>query len=205
MPNEQSLTLPAFVIEKTDARSLSNNLQLVFVASLAIAIAAQIAVPLAFSPVPMTLQPLAILLVGAVLGSSRGAAAAALYLAEGAMGFPVFAQGHGGIGWLIAGPTAGYLLAFPLAAWIVGRMSERGWTRSIATTILTMVLGIGTIHLGGWSWLASVMNLGAERAFLAGTVPFLASDAIKIVIAMLMLPTAQRLIDVRNQKSETGS
>src|SRR5258705_3984502 len=91
--------------------------------SVLIALAAEIAIPLPFTPVPLTMQPLAVLFVGIALGASRGAAAATLYLLEGISGLPVFAQGHGGALWLI-GPTAGYLYSYPAAAWLAGWFSE---------------------------------------------------------------------------------
>ncbi len=192
MQKEQTLTLPALVVARTTSGSFANNLFLVLGASMLIAVSAQIAIPVPFSPVPMTLQPLAILLVGAVLGSTRGAAAVVAYLLEGAAGLPVFAGGHAGLVWVVAGATAGYLLAFPLAAWIVGKLSEHGWSSSVTGTVLMMLIGLLTIHLGGWAWLASVAHLGAEKAFLIGSAPFLMGDVVKIGIAAAILPTARR-------------
>jgi biotin transport system substrate-specific component len=186
-----SFTLPRLVSERIAQKSAVRNAALVVAASLLIALAAQISIPL--QPVPMTLQPVAILLVGAALGSSRGAAAAALYLLEGLSGMPVFANGAFGPA-VFLGPTAGYLLAFPAAAWIAGLASERGWARSMMTTIPPMVLAIAVIHLGGWSWLAIAFGLGAKNAFLVGVVPFWASDILKIAIAATLLPAAQSLL-----------
>src|SRR5438270_12761668 len=119
-------TIPA-VLEQ---RRVLTQLLLVIAGSAVIAIAAQIAIPIPFTPVPLTMQPLAVLLVGVTLGSTRGAAAAALYLLEGFSGMPVFAQGHGGAIWL-AGPTAGYLFSYPFAAFVAGWFSERGWGSTI--------------------------------------------------------------------------
>ena len=119
-------TIPAAVYERLIRGRAAVNMLTIIAGSALIALAAQIAIPIPFSPVPLTLQPLAVLLVGVVLGSVRGAAAASLYLLEGASGLPVFAQGHGGIFWL-AGATAGYLYSYPLAAWTAGWFSERGW------------------------------------------------------------------------------
>jgi biotin transport system substrate-specific component len=186
-----SITLPRFVSERLTQKSAVRNVALVVAASLLIAISAQISIPLI--PVPMTLQPVAILLVGAALGSRRGAAAAALYLLEGLSGMPVFAGGAAGPA-VFLGPTAGYLLAFPAAAWIAGIASERGWGHSMLTTVPPMALAIATIHLGGWSWLATAMGLGAQKAFLLGVVPFWASDVLKIAIAATLLPAAQSLL-----------
>jgi biotin transport system substrate-specific component len=194
MMTEQTMTmtLPRYFREKLGARSATRNVLLVIAASLIIAASAKISVPVPFSPVPMTLQPLAILLVGAALGATRGAAAAALYLAQGAAGLPVFAHPLG-----LAGPTAGYLLAFPVAAGAVGWLSERGWTADPLRTIGTMTLGIAIIHLGGWSWL-SATGLGANRAFLAGVAPFLIGDLLKIAIAATVLPAVQKVLPGRS-------
>jgi len=187
----RSITLPRFVSERFTQKSAVRNVALVVAASLLIAISAQISIPL--KPVPRTLQPVAILLVGAALGSRRGASAAALYLLEGLSGMPVFAGGAFGPA-VFLGPTAGYLLAFPAAAWIAGFASERGWGQSMLTTVPPMALAIATIHLGGWSWLATAMGLGAEKAFLLGVAPFWASDILKIAIAATLLPAAQSLL-----------
>jgi biotin transport system substrate-specific component len=192
--HKELVTIPSFVVSKTAGSSLAKNALLALGASLFIAICAQIAVLLPLSPVPMTLQPLAILLVGAALGARRGAAATSLYLLEGAMGLPVFAQAKAGAFWLVAGPTAGYLLAFPVAAFVIGWFAERGWVRTVYGTVLAMALAIAVIHLGGWSWLAAVTGLGAHQAFLAGTAPFLVGDLFKIAVAAIVLPTTQALL-----------
>src|SRR6266550_6187165 len=123
-------TIPAVL----DQRRAITQVLLVIAGSAIIAIAAQIAIPIPFSPVPLTLQPLAVLLVGVALGATRGSAAATLYLLEGAAGLPVFAQGHGGALWLL-GPTAGYLLAYPFAAFVAGWFSQRGWGSTIARAL----------------------------------------------------------------------
>src|ERR1041384_3081897 len=126
----KAMTIPAAVVDRLVRGRAAAGMLLVIGASALIAIAAQGAIPLPFTPVPLTLQPLAVILVGATLGSTRGAAAAALYLLEGFSGLPVFAQGHGGAIWL-AGFTGGYLLSYPFAAWVAGFISERGWGNSI--------------------------------------------------------------------------
>jgi biotin transport system substrate-specific component len=197
MPDQKAITIPRFLQTTAGENALVRDVLLIVAASLLIAIAAQVAVPLPFSPVPMTLQPMAVLLVGAVLGSTRGAAAAALYLLEGATGLPVFAQGKGGIFWLVAGPTAGFLLSYPLVAWVTGALSERGWSRSVLRTMAMMVAGITLIHLGGWSWLSAVIGLGPGRAFALGTAPFLVGDLVKIAIAAALLPAIQAFVDRR--------
>lgn len=194
MHNEKTMTIPAFIRASAAEHALVRDILIVVAASLVIAISAQVAVPVPFSPVPMTLQPMAILLAGALLGSARGAAAAALYLFEGATGLPVFANGKGGLIWLVAGPTAGYLLSYPLVAWTTGWFSERGWTRNALTTIPMMAVGIALIHLSGWSWLSTVIGMSPAGAFAAGTAPFLAGDVVKIAIAAALLPTLQAFV-----------
>jgi len=164
---------------------------LVFAGSAVIALAAQIAIPLPFTPVPLTMSPLAVLMIGIVLGSRRGAAAAVLYLLEGLSGLPVGAQGHGGPLWLI-GPTAGYLYAYPFAAFIAGWFSERGWGSTIVRAFSAMLIALSVIYLGGWSWLAILV--GPRAAFTLAIVPFVIADLVKIAIGAAILPWAQRWI-----------
>lgn len=189
--SEKATTIPAAVIDRLARGRVAANMLLVIGASALIAIAAQVAIPLPFTPVPLTLQPLAVILVGAVLGSARGAAAAALYLLEGFSGLPVFAQGHGGPMWLL-GATAGYLYSYPFAAWVAGFISERGWGSNVVRSISGMLLALGVIYLGGWSWLASLTD--ARTAFAAGVAPFILADIVKVAIGAALLPKAQKLI-----------
>ncbi|MGH9458472.1 MAG: biotin transporter BioY [Thermoanaerobaculia bacterium] len=193
MQQTTSLSLPSFVAARLERDSALRTIFVIAAASLILALSAQVAIPLPFSPIPMTLQPLAVLLLGAALGPVRAGIAALLYLAEGAMGFPVFSQGRGGVA-ILLGPTAGYLYAFPVAAAIAGWAAERGWTKRPHLTVTAMAAAIATIHLGGWSWLAGPMALGAERAFAVGVLPFLAGDAVKIALAAVLLPSAERIV-----------
>ena len=188
----QNATIPSILVDRIRGRAALNML-LIAGASVLIAIAAQISVPLPHSPVPLTMQPLAVLLVGVVLGSWRGAAAATLYLLEGLGGLPVFAQGHGGIFWLTLGPTAGYLLSYPFAAFVAGWVSERGWGSTVLRSIAGMLAALAIIYAGGWSWLTIVAG-GAQRAFVLGVAPFLIADAIKVAIGAALLPRAQRAV-----------
>ena len=188
---EKAVTIPSVVIERFVRGRAAANMLLVIGASALIAIAAQIAIPLPFTPVPLTLQPLAVILIGVALGSTRGAAAAALYLLEGFSGLPVFAQGHGGPMWLV-GPTAGYLLSYPFAAWLAGFVSERGWGSSIVRSISGMLLALTVIYLGGWSWLAALTD--ARAAFTAGVAPFVLADVVKVAIGAALLPKAQQIV-----------
>lgn len=185
------MTIPALVVERLVRGRVAADMLLVIGASALIAIAAQIAIPLPFTPVPLTLQPLAVIFIGAALGSTRGAAAAALYLLEGFSGLPVFAQGHGGPAWLL-GATAGYLYSYPFAAWLAGFVSERGWGSTITRAITGMLLALGVIYLGGWSWLAALTD--ARYAFTAGVAPFVVADIVKVAIGAALLPKAQRMM-----------
>lgn len=187
------MTFPQLVSTRVVRGSVVVNVALIVAASLLIAASAQIAIPLPFSPVPMTLQPLAILLVGAALGARRGAAAAALYLFQGLAGLPVFAGGLAGP-LVFVGPTAGYLLAFPLAAAIAGFASERGWTRSPLATAPLMALALATVHVSGWAWLTAGLHFAPAQAFAVGVVPFIAADLVKVAIATALLPSASAIV-----------
>jgi biotin transport system substrate-specific component len=186
-----STTLPNAIVNHLVRGRAAANVLLVIGATLFIALAAQIAIPLPFTPVPMTMQPLAVLLVGAVLGSNRGAATAMLYLLEGFGGLPVFAQGHGGPVWAVAA-TAGFLWSYPLAAWIAGRFSELNWGATTLKAMTGMFAALAVIYLGGWSWLATITSPAA--AFAAGVAPFVLADVIKVAIGAALLPFAQRLV-----------
>jgi biotin transport system substrate-specific component len=186
------MSIPATLELNVVRGRVITNIALVIAGSIFIALAAQIAVPIPFTPVPLTLSPLAVLVVGIALGSRRGAAAAILYLLEGLSGLPVGAQGHGGPLWLI-GPTAGYLYAYPFAACIAGWFSERGWGSSIPRAFATMLVALAVIYFGGWSWLAILA--GPRAAFGMGIVPFVIADLVKIAIGAALLPYAQRLVE----------
>ena len=146
--------------------------------------AAQISVPLPGTPVPMTLQPLAVLLVGGLLGPGLGFASLILYLALGAAGLPVFTPvGLPGIGRLF-GPTGGYLLAFPIAAFAVGKLAGDG--RRLARIGLACLVGMALIYLGGLAQLLLLTgSVGTAARF--GTVPFIGGDLLKVAIAALVL------------------
>ncbi len=184
-------TIPQVLNERVTRGSAITNVLLVIGGSAIIAIAAQIAIPVPFTPVPLTMQPLAVLLVGVILGSTRGAAAAALYLLEGAAGAPVFAQLHGGIAWL-AGPTAGYLWSYPFAAFVAGWFSERNWGSTTLRAVAGMLAALAVIYAFGFAWLALLSN--ARLAFAAGVAPFVVADIVKIAIAAMLLPQAQKLV-----------
>jgi biotin transport system substrate-specific component len=151
--------------------------------ALAVALAAQVVVPVPFSPVPMTLQPLAVLVVGGLLGAGGGLAALVLYLLLGASGLPVFAAGAAGALHLL-GPTGGYLLAFPLAAAATGALAGKlsAGRASVLRVLLACAVGMVIIHIGG---VAQLGLLGGDPrlAFRIGFVPFLTGDLLKIGLA----------------------
>lgn len=151
--------------------------------------AAQLSIHTPLSPVPFTLQTLAVLLVGASLGSVRGLLSMSLYLLAGVAGVPWFA-GHGH-GW--GGASFGYLIGFLLAAGMVGALAERRADRRVATTILLMLAGNVLIYLVGAGWLALDLHLSAAQAFALGVRPFVVSDLVKTGIAAIALPSAWRL------------
>jgi biotin transport system substrate-specific component len=163
------------------------SLTLVVAFSLLTALAAQVVVPLPWTPVPITGQTFAVLLTGALLGSRLGALAMIAYLVEGASGLPFFRNGNSGLHYLVASPTAGYLLAFPVAAFVTGTLAERGWDRRLITAAAAIAVGSLVILLCGWSWL-SIFYLPALDAFRVGVLPFLIGDCIKIALAAAALP-----------------
>jgi biotin transport system substrate-specific component len=165
-----------------------------------VALAAQVAVRLPFTVVPLTLSPLAVLVVGGLLGAGGGAAALVLYLAAGAAGLPVFAGGSAGVIHLL-GPTGGYLLAFPVAAAVTGRLSRSADARAGGATVgrvlLACLAGMVVIHIGGVSQLA-ILGGDPAAAFRVGFLPFFSNDLVKVgLAALLILGLRPRLRAVR--------
>lgn len=148
--------------------------------ALVVALSAQVVVPVPFSPVPMTLQPLAVLAVGGLLGGTGGLSALILYLLLGVVGLPVFAAGGSGILHL-SGPTGGYLLAFPLAAAVAGYLSGPV-PRSILRVLLACALGMAIIHVGGVAQLA-LLGGDPSLAMKVGFLPFFTGDLLKVGLA----------------------
>lgn len=187
----RALTLADVALPRAGARL---DAALVVTASLVTAAAAQVSVPLPFTPVPLTGQTFAVLLCGAVLGARRAFLAQALYLAEGAAGLPVFAGGIGGL-FAFAGPTAGYLAAFPIAAAVTGALAQRGWDRTFAGTVAAMLLGSGVIFALGLANLARFVPL--SRLPETGLLPFLPGDLVKSSLAALVFPAVWRAVERR--------
>jgi biotin transport system substrate-specific component len=163
------------------------------------AAAAQFTVPVPFTAVPFVLTPLVVLLTGAALGSRLGAASQIAYLAAGVAGLQVFAPSivlPPGAARLL-GPTGGYLLAYPLAAFVTGYLAERGWSRSFASSVTAMLAGLAVIYTGGLTWMM-VYTGSFQAAVLQGILPFVVADVAKAVMAAMLLPIAWRFLSSRS-------
>ena len=170
-------------VSASQARGLefTRNLALVVGGSLVVALCARITIPIPGTPVPLTVQNFGVLLVGLMLGSRRGFAALALYLAEGAMGMPVFSPGGaGGIAQML-GVTGGFLLAYPLVAWLAGFVLEHG-RKTFARAALAGLLGEILLFTSGLTWLA-VLTHSVTQAFRWGLYWFLFAEIIKVMMA----------------------
>jgi biotin transport system substrate-specific component len=161
-----------------------------------IAACAQISIPLSFTPVPLTGQTFAVLLVGASLGSLAGTASAILYLIVGALGAPVYAQhAHG---WhILNSPSGGYLFGFVAAATLTGALAERRWDRRFSSSLGAMLSGNVIIYAFGVGWLAHQLHVSLARALGLGLYPFVAGDLIKLYLAATVLPLAWRYVGRR--------
>ena len=196
----------ATILRSDDApasRTLQQGAAVVFL-TLLTSVAAQISIPLPFTPVPFTLQPMVVLLGAAALGSRLGVSAQVCYLATGILGFPVFAASPvlpQGVGRLL-GPTGGYLMAYPLAALVTGALAERGFDRRYFTAVIAMACGLGVVFAGGVTWLAfahaSGSALGWSAALTSGFYPFVGVDLLKLLVAAGVMPTLWRLRGFRN-------
>jgi biotin transport system substrate-specific component len=169
----------------------TRSVGLVFSFSLLMALSAQIVIPI--GPVPITGQTFVVLLTGALLGSRLGAMAMIVYLIEGASGLPFFYGGSGGLGHLL-GPTGGYLVAFPAAAFMTGAFAEHDWDRRFVTAIAAMAIGSVVIMLSGWTWFALVTNTPMSVAFNLTVLKFIPGDIIKIILAAAALPAGWALL-----------
>lgn len=201
MTSGESLPRPAATLVsvfagRSDYSTAVRGAAVLFIAALTAA-AAQVSIPLPFTPVPFTLQPMIVLLGGAALGSRLGLSAQVLYLAAGIAGLPVFAaspvlpQGAA----RLFGPTGGYLMAYPLAAFVAGWLAERGLDRHYLGSVLAMATGLGLVFTGGVAWLAWLTPgaAGFAAAMTTGLVPFLPADLLKIFVAAAVMPSVWRL------------
>ena len=185
------------LIDRVVPRNMANSVALVFGGAVLTAIAAQIAIPM--WPVPITGQTFAVLLVGAVLGASRGALSMITYFSLGAAGLPVFT---GAVAGITFGTTFGYLVGFIAAAAVVGWFSHLNWHKKVSGVIASFVIGNAVIYLFGLPWLAfALSNLGLASdigsVVAAGLVPFLVGDVIKMALAAAALPLAWKYLGTK--------
>ena len=186
MNEPMNATLASTLWPSRAAWRLARAAMLAIGGTLVLAASAKAEVP--FYPVPMTLQTLAVLAIGAAYGARLAAATLALYLAEGLIGLPVFAGALAGPLYM-AGPTGGYLGGFLVAAALVGWLAERGWDRAWPRLIGAMAIGHAVIFACGFAWLA--LALGAEKAWAAGVAPFYAATLVKTLLAAALVRAAR--------------
>ena len=170
----------------------ARDLTLIAAAALLTAACAQISFPIPGSPVPVTGQTFAVILTGAALGANRGAAGQILYVGLGLVGLPFYADGDSGAS-VVFGATGGYLLAFPLAAWVTGKLAEKRYDRSPLTALPAFTLGSLIVFLIGVPWLAVSADISLAKAIELGFVPFIPGGILKAALAAGLLPSAWRL------------
>ena len=201
---QQALTLRGNTLSsRVVAESWITNIMLVAAGSALMAASARFSHHFSFSTVPVTGQTFAVLLIGAVYGSRLGAATMIAYIAEGAVGMPVFAGGLGGVA-AIATASGGYLFGFVVAAYVVGWFAERGWDRS-RWIVLPMLLGNAALYVPGVIWLHQQFGIvgkpiGWGMALDYGLWPFIAGDLAKLVAASLTVPAAWSLVERRRTR-----
>lgn len=187
------LSSKAALIDRVVPRSVVNDFALILSGAVLTAYAAQLVIPM--WPVPITAQTFAVLLVGSVLGATRGAISLVAYFSMGALGLPVFSAATS----LSFGPTFGYLIGFVAAASVVGWLSERGWHKSVPGVLASFAIANAIIYLFGLPWLAFVLgNLGVANDLVAvaaaGFVPFIIGDVLKMMLAAAVLPLAWKFL-----------
>ena len=192
-------TLLQTVSARAELSAAFHGAAVLFVTVLTIA-AAQISIPLPFTPVPFTFQPMVVLVGAAALGSRLGMSSQILYLALGIAGLPLFAaspilpQGAA----RLLGPTGGYLMAYPVAAFVAGSLAERGFDRRYLTALLAMVCGLAVVFCGGLLWLVVAGSSHSVRAALAiGFYPFIVADLLKVVAAAYVMPSLWKFTGTR--------
>ncbi len=184
----QTTLLQSLTIASPSARAM-RVASVCFLTALTAA-AAQVSVPLPFTAVPFTFQPMVVLLGGLALGSRLGASAQVLYLLLGIAGLPVFAASPllpQGLLRLV-GPTGGYLLSYPLAAFVTGLLAERGLDRKYAGSFAAMLVGLAIVYLAGATGLSLTTGVAFSGALAAGVVPFIGADLLKLVAAAGIVP-----------------
>jgi biotin transport system substrate-specific component len=184
----------AVITDRVFPRSRVSSLILVVAAAALTALAAQWRIDLPFTPVPITGQTFAVLLTGAALGMSRGAAGQVVYVGAGFLGLPVFAGGESGWSNTVAGGTVGYLFGFVVAAGLIGYMAERRQDRTFPTMFTAFVVGSVVIYAFGVAGLMITLGMSLNEAVVAGVIPFVVGDIIKASAAGVLLPGAWRLV-----------
>ena len=172
-------------------RGIMYDAIVVICGSLILCLSAQVKVYLPISPVPITGQTFAVLMLAALLGSRRGVLAVLAYLVEGILGLPVFAGGMGPA--TLIGPTGGYLVGFVAVAYVVGKLAEMGWDRRVSTTIAAMLAGEIVLYTFGVCWLAVMTNI--RTALVICLYPFIVGDILKIALAAAVLPAGWKLLN----------
>jgi biotin transport system substrate-specific component len=193
-------TMLTMVTTRADSRPqrIAENAAAVAFVTVLTAIAAQVSIPLPFTPVPFTFQPIIVLVGAAALGARLGAASQVLYLALGISGLPVFAaspilpQGAA----RLLGPTGGFLMSYPIAAFVAGWLAERGFDRRYFTSFAAMLAGLAILFAGGVSWLAVAVQpaRGFAGAIASGFAPFVLPDLVKLGLASGVMPALWRLV-----------
>jgi biotin transport system substrate-specific component len=185
----------ALLRPRSRGANLALDAALVTGGSLFIALLAQVSIRLPFTPVPISGQTLGVLLVGTAYGWTRAALTVALYLAEIALGLPFAAEGEAGLERLtLATASGGYLWGFLLAATLCGWLANRGWDRSVRSSLGVMLLGNVVIYAVGIPWLAAAVDVPVAEAFQLGLYPFVIGDLLKLLLAAGLLPAAWRLV-----------
>ena len=194
--NAQAATLRFAVVPR---RSLLADTVLVLAGTGLVAGAAQISIKLPFTPIPITGQTFAVVLVGASLGAIRGTASLMLYLWLGVAGAPIYA--HHNHGWaVITGASGGYIVGFVVAATVTGYLAERQWDRKLSSAIAAMLTGNVIIYLVGLPWLAVVLNTNLEKTLEYGLYPFVPGDVFKLYLAAAVLPGAWRVVEYTSKR-----
>ena len=188
--------LESFILKEKskDHFSQLTNFVTIVICSLLLILSAKIKVDL--YPVPMTLQPLAVLMIAMLCGRNISVAAVTLYLIQGMVGLPVFAYG-GGLPYLL-GPTGGFLIGFLFASILIGELADRGWGKSLIKSVFAMLIGLFTIYICGVFQL-SILK-GFDFAIINGLKPFIVGDLYKLILAALLLPQIWKLVDKVEQK-----
>jgi biotin transport system substrate-specific component len=176
--------MQALTLTLTKIPSWVKNTALVLGSSLVLGLFANVAIPLPFTPVPLATQPSIVLLLAVLLGSKRAPLAILSFLAQGAMGLPVFAGGFSGLARL-AGPTGGYLLGYLVVAYVVGKLIESRPEKTLLSALASMAIGNGLLFVLGAAWLSTFV--GVPKAIMLGIVPFLVGDLLKLFASLKIL------------------